>query len=190
MFDMRVDSPARVHGPARDGSAATSVTAQPLMAQSLMARSSGRPPLKSPPPEAPWPGPPPLRARPFEARPLGPQRSKASSSTGRPSGPPGAAVKEASSPDEPGLDASAGTGGLSEVVGNAVEVALAELAGSDPAGTLALVSEIARATARLQGLMIHAQVHLARLRPPPSGDEDDAATGPYSEFAAEVSSCS
>jgi len=70
-------------------------------------------------------------------------------------------------------------------VGGAVEVALAELAGSDPSGTLALVSEIAQATAQLQGLMIHAQVHLARLRPPPVGDAEDPASGPYSEFAAD-----
>ncbi|WP_307874183.1 DUF222 domain-containing protein [Frankia sp. AgB1.8] len=71
------------------------------------------------------------------------------------------------------------------MVDASIDAALARLAGSDPAGTLALVSEIARMTARLQGLMIHAQVHLARLRPPPRGDWADPSAGPYSEFAAD-----
>lgn len=180
MFDLRSGCPISIDGPVEVGGFVTSSGPARLRgsslgggaATSLMARS-----LKAPPSKAPassrtpsseaslWEAPEPEAPRP---RPLGLRPARAASS--------GAA--------------SAVSGGLSRAVGDAVEVALAELAGSDPSGTLALVSEIAQATAQLQGLMIHAQVHLARLRPPPVGDAEDPARRPHSEFAAEPTSCS
>jgi len=75
--------------------------------------------------------------------------------------------------------------GRLDAVGVSVDEVLAELAGCDAAATVALVSGISRLTARLQGLMIHAQVHLARLRPPTKGSPDDPPDSPYSEFAAD-----
>lgn len=69
-----------------------------------------------------------------------------------------------------------------DAVDAAFDETIADLAGCDAAATLALAARLARLTARLEGLTIHAHVHLARLRPPDLGDETDA---PYSPFAAD-----
>ncbi|MBL7488282.1 DUF222 domain-containing protein [Frankia sp. AgB1.9] len=59
------------------------------------------------------------------------------------------------------------------------------LAVSDATATLAPASRLARWNARLEGLTIHAQVHLARLRPPVPDSGHDEDGDPYSGFAAD-----
>jgi hypothetical protein len=59
---------------------------------------------------------------------------------------------------------------------------LAELARCPEREAFALVEALTRQAARLQGLTIRAQVHLAELHPAHPGEGDDLAGDPYSEF--------
>jgi hypothetical protein len=61
---------------------------------------------------------------------------------------------------------------------------LVGLAVCDASATLTLAASLARLTARLEGLTIHTQVHLARQRPPSPTDGDNAGD-PYSTFVAD-----
>nr|WP_269724420.1 HNH endonuclease signature motif containing protein [Pseudofrankia inefficax] len=62
---------------------------------------------------------------------------------------------------------------------------LGGLAFFDASATLAAARRLARLTARLEGLTIHAQVQLARLRPPSPDSGHDEEGDPYSGFAAD-----
>jgi len=110
-------------------------------------------------------------------------RLASAGSTDRPDGvrPDGAA------PDDPpsGLDEPVDDllDGL-RLVDTVFDRILAGLPGRDASATLTLAGRLARLTARLEGLTIHAQVHLARQRPPnpAAGDEAD---DPYAGLAAD-----
>nr|WP_307873544.1 MULTISPECIES: DUF222 domain-containing protein [unclassified Frankia] len=62
---------------------------------------------------------------------------------------------------------------------------LAGLACCDASATLALAGRLARLTARLEGLTVHAQVHLARQRPADPGAGDGERGDLYSPFVAD-----
>ncbi|WP_232425363.1 DUF222 domain-containing protein [Pseudofrankia inefficax] len=62
---------------------------------------------------------------------------------------------------------------------------LAGLASCDASATLAVAGRLARLTARLEGLTIHTQVHLARQRPANSAVGDGEPGDSYSPFAAD-----
>ncbi|WP_045880188.1 HNH endonuclease signature motif containing protein [Pseudofrankia sp. DC12] len=62
---------------------------------------------------------------------------------------------------------------------------LAGLASCDASATLTLAARLARLTARLEGLTIHTQMHLARQRPANPAGGDGEPGDPYSPFAAD-----
>ncbi|WP_241834735.1 HNH endonuclease signature motif containing protein [Pseudofrankia asymbiotica] len=94
-------------------------------------------------------------------------------------------------PDAVSLDAVSSVAGLESgplrwlaQADTSLEAVLAGLAGCAEEAAFDLVVELVRLASRLQGLTIRAQVHLARLRPAPSGDGDESG-GAYSEFLAD-----
>jgi hypothetical protein len=78
-----------------------------------------------------------------------------------------------------------GVEGLLGAANGVLDDVLARLARCAAAETLTLTAALARLLARLQGLTIHTQVHLALLRPPQPAEGEDPDVDPYSEFAAD-----
>jgi hypothetical protein len=94
------------------------------------------------------------------------------------------------SPDlDPSSDLTRSGGELLErlsSVGVVFDKILAGIASCDAEAALAVLGGLARLTARLEGMTVHAQVQLARNYPPQPDNDDEATNGEYSKFAADI----